>query len=233
MEHLKRAFTAIGLHGFKTINFPEKVFDYELKCPYERQYILRMMIREPHGEFKLPEELLWCKELIEKCDATQRENNLNHSYCYITVRHGLLDSVTDDEWHTDGYSEMITHLPEQNYIVTSNSPTEYVGLPMKFPVDFDAKKHNLTEYINTEVNLQQPKVLKAQANSVYIFDPYVIHRRPIGIEGKMRTFVRVTFVPVEIMDDDCTPNPLIPVKKYNRTADTVRSKLINYKRKKL
>jgi len=230
MEYLKRAFTAIGLHGFKTTNFPDKVFDYELECPHDRQYILRMMIREPHGEFKIPTELEWCEDLIVKCDAKQKEHNLNHSFCYITVRHGLLDSETDDEWHTDGYSEMITHLPEQNYIVTSNSPTEYIGLPIAFPEDFDAKKHNLVTYINSEVERKQPKVLKAQSNKVYVFDPYVIHRRPVGIEGKMRTFVRVTFVPVEIMDDNCTPNPLLAIRRYNRTADTVRGKLIEYKR---
>ena len=74
-------------------------------------------------------------------------------------------------------------------------------------------------------------VQKALPNIVYVFDPYVIHRRPPKAFGTQRTFVRVTFVPIEIYDDACTSNPLLPSKVYNRTASCTRDSLKEYKGK--
>lgn len=225
---VERAFNSVNLKQFLTPCKPDKAFKYELNCPYERQYILRMMLKEPHKEFKIPEELKWCEDLIMKCNEMQLKNNIRHSYCYITVRHGFVDTNTDYEWHTDGYSEVLTHIPEQNYIVTSNDATEYVELPIKFPKDFSALKHNLVDYIGKEIEKKKPEIKTAKANVVYIFDPYVIHRRPISAQNKTRTFVRVTFVPIEICDDACFENPMIGKKVYNRNASTTRNRLKNY-----
>ena len=225
----ERAKKIVNLKQFNKYNYPEKVFDYTLDCPHTRQYILRMKIREPHGEFKIPKELEWCKDLILKCDEHQKANGINHPYCYITVRKGKVTSVTDDEWHTDGYSEVITHIPEQNYIVTDRYCTEWLATPLKFPKDFSALKHNVVSFINKTLPTQMViKAGTAKPNEVNLFDPYVIHRRPKGIEGKERTFVRVTFLPIEIYDDNCEQNPLYEEKIYNRTASCVRDTLVDY-----
>lgn len=220
----------VNLNEFENICPPEYVFDYTLDCPYERQYILRMMIKQPHSDFKIPSELNWVSDLVEKCHKNQIDNNIRQSYCYITVRHGLHDAVTDDEWHTDGYSEVISHIPEQNYIVTSNDCTEYIEMPILFPKDFDSLKHNVVNYINNEVDKRKPKIKTAEPNKVYVFDPYVIHRRPPEAFGKKRTFVRITFVPIEIYDDACEPNQFIYTKRYNRTADDTRKILKEYRK---
>lgn len=225
---IDRAFDVVNVKHFKNICPPDEVFDYELKCPFHRQYILRMMIKEPHQEFKIPEELEWCREMVEKCNNIQIENNIRHSYCYISVRHGKVDTKTDSEWHTDGYSEVLTHIPEQNYIITSNEPTEYVEMPIDFPEDFDALKHNIVSFINKEIEKKNPEIKKAKENTMYVFDPYVIHRRPLSAKNKKRTFVRITFVPIEICDDACFDNPLMEKRIYNRNANTTRNKLTNY-----
>lgn len=237
LKFVKRAFTALNLKKFNANLSPDKVFEYKLNCPEEDQHILRMMVKEPHSEFMIPEELSWCRDLILKCNDTQKENNIRHGYCYVTVRHGIHKCTTEDIWHTDGYSEVITHIPEQNYIVTNGDfTTEYINMPIKFPKDFDALKHNIVTYINDKVNAISKedllsRIKKALPNTVYVFDPYVIHRRPPEAFGTKRTFVRVTFVPIEIHDDNCTINPLIAKTsvKYNRTADCTRNTLQDYK----
>lgn len=235
---VKRAFKAVNLKRFKKSHTADKVAKYILNCPYEDQHILRMMIRKPHGEFVIPKELEWVKDLVELCNNIQEQNNIRHPFCYITVRHGIHKCTTEDEWHTDGYSEVITHLPEQNYIVTNGEhTTEILPIHIKFPKKFNALKHDVVKYINSVIS-KIPKVLvnevitKALPNTVYVFDPYVIHRRPPEAFGTQRTFVRVTFVPIEIYDDACTPNPLMERVTYNRNASCTRDKLEEYKGQK-
>ena len=226
---LKRANKAVNLKQFSQSCRPDHVFNYNVKCPHKEQHILRMMVKQPHKDFTIPKELYWLRSLINKCNEYQLVNNIRHSYCYVTVRHGPVQSVTDDEWHTDGYSEVLTHIPEQNYIVTSNHCTEYVELPIKFPKDFDALQHAVHRYIESNVIKCAPEIKTALPDKVYIFDPYVIHRRPPASFGKQRTFVRITFVPIAICDDACTTNPVIGLKMYDRQASTTRCKLQQYK----
>jgi len=229
MEFITRAFKTVNLQEFGTVSTPDLAFTYDLNCPHKRQYVLRMCIREPHKEFTIPDELLWVKDLVLQANQVQLSAGIKHAYCYITIRHGEHTAVTEDIWHTDGYSEVLTHIPEQNYIVTSNDCTEFVTLPIIFPRDFNTSKHDVVEYIDKVVTASDTTIQQALPNEVRVFDPYVIHRRPPGAFGKERTFVRVTFVPIEICDDACTPNPLLAPKFYNRSADTTRCTLQQYR----
>jgi len=76
---------------------------------------------------------------------------IEHSFCYLTVRSGKVTSRTDDVWHVDGYSEKITHLPEQNYIWCDKFPTEYVEKAFKIPDDFNPKIHNIHLFLQEEI----------------------------------------------------------------------------------
>lgn len=59
-------------------------------------------------------------------------------------------------------------------------------------------------------------------------DPYIIHKRPTVPEGKVRTFVRVSHVPIEIPDVNNTQNPLMP-KNYDRDGvKEFRDSLVDY-----
>jgi len=229
MKFVERSKKALSLDQFNTPKEPDHVFDFNTaSCPHDRQYILRMMIREPHGVLLLPESLEWIRPMVEQADEVQRKAGIRHGFLYATVRHGICTSETDDEWHTDGYSEIISHIPEQNYIVTSNHCTEYISMPIDFPEDFDAIKHDMVGYINIAVEKQKPEVKTAKANAVYVFDPYVIHRKPAAANGKMRTFVRLSYLPIEIYDDKCEPNPLKQNRVYNRIARATRDTLTPY-----
>ena len=217
-------YKAVNLESFNKVNKPQECFEHKLDCPYDRQYILRRMIKNIHQDYSIDKDIEWCKPIIDKCIENQQKLNIRQPFCYITIRHGNTDSVTDDEWHTDGFSQVITHLPEQNYIATSNDCTEYIISPIKIPDDFNALKHNIHWYIQDKIKQINPCIFTAKENTFYLFNPYCVHRRPPISTNKQRTFVRVTFTPIEICDDLCDNSN----NRYNRTANNTRDGLIKY-----
>lgn len=224
----KRARKIFNLKQFNKNNYPELVRYIKVYCPYERQYVLRMLIKEAYNSFKIPEELKWIEPIVEEAYRYQKEVvKIEHSFCYVTIRHGLVTSVTDDEWHVDGFSTLISHIPEQNYGWANCYATECIIKKIKFPKDFNSLVHNAHPFIQSKIN-KQDNLFNIPSNMLFCFDPYVIHRRPQVPEDTIRTFVRVSFDPIEIKDINNTPNPLIP-KQYKRDGvKDFRNQLINY-----
>ena len=188
-----------------------------LNTPCDEQYILRMMVRSPGSKgFKIPAELEWLEGMIRLCDSMQVSDDIQNPFVYVTVRHGIVKSTTDDLWHVDGFSMRVPHIPEQNYIIASNNGTEVLEQDVQIPAGFDPMRHNIHQFFQDVADVKNIRTL--EDNTIYRIDPYVIHRRPTVTAGIMRTFVRVSFIPVEIEDDTCMVNPLIPrLKPYNRT----------------
>lgn len=199
---------------------------FNLFPPQNEQYILRMMVRRPgmYG-FQIPAELDWLRGMIHLCDSFQEIENIHNPFVYITIRHGIVKSITDDLWHVDGFSMRVPHIPEQNYIIATNNGTEVLKQDVRIPDDFDPMKHNIHQYFQDVADETKVEVL--EDNTIYRIDPYVIHRRPKVTAGILRTFVRVSFIPIEIEDDTCMVNPLIPrTAPYNRSD--IRSILERY-----
>lgn len=199
---------------------------HEVIPPEGEQYILRMMIRNPNSVgFQIPPELEWLRNTIIKCDKIQQFWGVNNPFVYVTVRHGIVKSVTDDLWHVDGFSMRVPHNPEQNYIWTSNHGTEVLEQEVYLPEDFDPMVHNIHQYFQ---DVARKNVRKLREKRLYGIDPYVIHRRPTVPEGTHRTFFRISFVPIEIEDDTNTDNPVLSRgnKIYGRTD--IRKRLTRY-----
>ncbi len=195
-----------------------------LHPPYKHQYVLRMMVRGLNGaKIDIPKELKWLENLILRCSKVQSNNNINHKFIYVTVRHGLVTSETDDQWHVDGHSMRVPHLPEYNYICSTRKSTEILEQPFDIPTDFNSLKHNIHMYFQDHAD--ETKKACLLPNRLYVIDPYIVHRRPSGIKG-IRTFVRVSFLPIEIEDNTCTKNPLMQSKYYER--EDIRKTLIRY-----
>jgi hypothetical protein len=235
-----RAKVALNLAQYSEVNEPVLVADNVLKeCPHKRQYVLRMLIQEPFSGFQIPEELEWTRSLVELSARHQEEFlKVRQPFCYITVRHGLVESVRDEEWHVDGFSMNITHLPEQNYVATSCYPTEYFEGPFPIPSDFDPFRHNIHTLFQSQIKEKEralrevkprfkPRTLKS--GSLWAIDPYIVHRRPKVPVGVVRTFVRVSFTPIEISDKNNTQNYLIPRNYQRDGVKDFRDKLIDYK----
>jgi len=199
----------------------------DLELPAGPQMILRMMVRNPWSEgFQIPKELEWLRTAIVACNTVQLTQEIYNPFVYVTVRHGVINTVTDDLWHVDGFSMRVPHNPEQNYIWTNRYPTELLDQEVTLPEDFDPLRHNIHQYFQDVAD--ESNICTLRAEHIYGIDPYVIHRRPNNIPlGTERTFFRISFVPIEIEDDTCTVNPLIPRERpYGR--EDIRHRLERY-----
>lgn len=225
MDHIQRAHQLVGLEGFREAGLPVPAGDVTLECPFNQQYFLRMVIRADGSEYQIPAELEWIREALDISIEKQREIGVDHPFTYVTVRHGLVSSQTDDEWHVDGFSTKVPHLPEQNYVWTNHTGTECADLAVEFPSDFDPLRHNVNHYLAGFVT--DENVMALNPGTLYIMDPYMLHRRPPQTAGAVRTFLRITHVPIEINDVNNASNPLLP---RVATADGVayRNRLTTY-----
>ena len=172
------------------------------------QHILRMLVKTPNSELLIPNELLWLKPTIEFCQKQQIENGINDPrFIYVTVRCGMVTSKTDDLWHVDGFS------------------TEMLNQPFLIPDDFDPFRHNIHMFFQDRADLK--KIDMMQTHHLNLLDPYMIHRRPVFYQQAIkRNMFRITFVPIEIEDDTCQQNYLLPTGPYFRKD--IRDKLIAY-----
>lgn len=228
LSFIQRGMRLLNLKDFSSKAEATAVFESHAKPKVKEQYILRMMLRSDTLPLSIPSELKWLEPTIEKLDKLQKGHKLHAPFIYVTVRHGIVKSTTDDQWHVDGFSMRVPHTPEQNYIFTSNEPTETLVADWNIPEDFDPFQHNIHSFFTDHENCPERKpVFKTlKPNTIYAIDPYCVHRRPAVSAGTMRTFWRISFVPIEIEDDTCTPNPLFPKKIYGR--QDVRKKLTRW-----
>ena len=224
MNIFHRARHLLSLDNFATAARNIMSVDHSMSVP-DDQYVLRMLVKSPDTRgFAIPDELEWARSTIMLATSLQESVFINHPYVYITVRSGVVKTTTDNEWHVDGFSMRVPHLPEQNYIWSSCHPTEMLDQRFAIPADFDPFKHNIHTYFQNNADSSKIKLLDSQ--KLHIIDPYVVHRRPAVPAGTQRAFVRISFVPIEIEDDTCTPNPLLPRKFYNR--QDIRKTLVSY-----
>jgi len=220
----------LNLQQYQEINDPLRVRTLSPLPDSDEQMILRMLVEAPYSKgLQLPTELLWTLEIIETAKQFQKEIiRIAHPFIYVTVRHGVVTSVTDDEWHVDGFSMKYSHLPEANYLFTlGEHPTQFTRQSFVLPDDFDPLKHNIHTFFQGRV--EKDNVRQLDAGTLYLVDPYVVHRRPPLTQGIHRTFVRISFTPIEIPDVNNTENPLIRTDHY--VTDGVkdfRDHLIDY-----
>lgn len=176
--------------------------------PLDRQYILRMPLRLGNSVLLVPDDLKWIASKVHDADEHQKAyfgNRKNN--CYITIRHGIANSTTDDEWHVDGFSVRIPHAPERNYVWSDRFPTEFLLKNYRFPEDFDPLKHDVNEYI--KCNSGGGYIWRPEPRQWVLIDPYCVHRRQSVSSGVLRTFVRITFTDIEIKDGRNQFNPLL------------------------
>ena len=197
----------LSLEGYRYKSHPIDLGFLNIKSPQNTLKILRMMIFD--GErWRIPRVLHWIWPAIE-FGITKEE----YDFCYVTVRHGVVDYITDDKWHVDGFSMRTSHIPETNYIWTDHSSTEWLDQKFEFPYSFDPLKHNIHWYIQDHADDHAIKQMKPR--HIYRITPYTPHRRPPNTSRTWRTFIRVSFTPIEIKDDTCTRNPLFEPRVYN------------------
>lgn len=226
MSVKSRALHAIDTRLFSADgNVPEELGPLSLSTPMRDQHVLRMLIRRPFGRLRLPSGLHWALPLIGMAESHQA-GIARHPFLHLTVRNGVVRSEGDDEWHVDGFSTTYSHLPEQNYVWTDKSPTQYYDRGIDIPDDFDPLRHNLHTFIKSRVDERAVRSMKPRR--LYVIDPYVIHRRPPSCDGVWRCFVRLSYTPIEIADVNNTANPLMPTSYSRDGVAEFRDRLVSY-----
>lgn len=226
---MSKYFECLSLRRYGELNTPLYIGSLILDPPKDPQYILRMLIKRNFSDFAIPQEYEWVRPMIDAAMKNQDEIGIRHPFCYLTIRNGPITSVNDDQWHVDGFSLNFSHLPEQNYIWSSNDPTEFVVQKWYFPLDFNPLKHNIHHFFQD--HLPYAKIEQMEPKALYMIDPYIVHRRPPMTEDKMsesRTLVRVSFIPIEVRDINNTPNPLMATDYTEDRVKTFRDKLLRY-----
>jgi hypothetical protein len=230
-KFIARSNRLINLDDFSSVSYPI-IIDAPINYPtypsglyINRQYILRMMIQSDELELSIPNELKWIELTVIALRKLQIYNGLNNPFIYVTVRHGLVTTTTDDVWHVDGFSMRQPCYPDQNYIYSNCYPTEYLLNSWNIPSTFDPLKHNIHYYFQDNEHLGNLTIGKSK--QIYLIDPYCVHRRPFIPNDVIRTMWRISFLPIEIEDNTCTQNPLFPKKIYTR--QDIREKLVAWK----
>lgn len=194
------------------------------------QMILRMLVKPRYGHFRIPRQLGWLEHCIMDLmhiDYQLTRIPIDHSWVYVTVRHGPLASQTDDQWHFDGASFRVELIPERNYIWANHTGTEYKTGSVNWPSDFDPIKHNLFTYAARA--LADEPVQVAEAQKWHMLNPFCLHRRAPSARFDARTFVRIAFTEIEGRDANNTPNPLLHTPTYGRDpVKSFRDKLVDY-----
>lgn len=223
---LKRSKENLSLKNYSEFCEPFKICKIDLDIPKNDIKILRMCIRNNGGEYHIPDSLNWLNDYFHKVlDHHKNFFGVEYPFSYVTVRSGLTEFQTDSAWHVDGFSMREEHLPEKNYIWTSNEGTEYIEKNFYIPESFDPLLYNINNYLSQFV--KDKDIKKLESGFIYCIDPYILHRRPPTTQNIRRTFVRISFVPIQINDVRNTQNPLLPVE-YTKDGIDFRNKLLNY-----
>lgn len=218
------------IDDYQTLDAPVGVW-VNAETPYpnsEIMMVLRMLVRPKYGSFIIPRELLFLERIIKELSNVDYSiTGIKDSWCYVTIRHGIPNTVTDDEWHFDGSSFRTDIIPERNYIWVDHSPTEYKVGKLEIPFNFDPVVHNLFTF--AAYQLRNKCVYFAEVKKWHMLSPFVLHRRPSNLAEKCRTFYRICFTDIEGRDINNTPNPLLPTPFFGRDpVKTFRNKLKNY-----
>lgn len=229
MNMVERSTKNVALEIFEQVNSPELVSELSLNPTIEQQYVLRCPLLIPDFGLAIPDELMWTLPLIERSMSHQEGVfKKKHPYMYITVRHGNVVSETDDLFHVDGFSMKVPHEPEQNYVWTSNDPTEVALFALNIPHDFDPLMHNIHLLIQDQL-AKDVQIETLEEKTLYVMDPYVIHRRPKLDPHTVRTFVRLSMTSLPIDDVNNYINPAFGdiTSGYDGVVD-FRDKLLRY-----
>jgi len=197
--------------------------------PSSDQMILRMLVRPKYGSWKIPPELSWLrKNILEIASIDKKITGIKDSWCYVTVRHGPVSSVTDDEWHFDGASFRTDIIPERNYVWVSKMGPQYKLGNINWPDDFDPVRHNLFSF--AEKSLQDSPVLSSPEKAWMLMTPFCFHRRnPLTSGMTQRTFIRISFPDIEGRDINNTHNSLLPTPFFGRDpVNSFRNNLQKY-----
>lgn len=216
-SHLLRRANNIFHHKFyENPCPPEPLKTIKYFVPQKETYVLRLLIKAPGTEVKLPVEIDWVAPFVSDCLFYEKLfPNYQNRFWYLTVRNGPSESCGKEAetFHVDGFqgAKLPRHIPQQSIIWTDKYPTQWSIQPY-FLRALDKHKHNIHFAFNKLAH--KDFIFTGIENTLYMFDPYCVHRKDSNAVG-FRTVLRMTISPVLVEDDTNTANPALVVRKFH------------------
>ena len=197
--------------------------------------VLRMPIKYPDTDYKIPKELEPYHVLIQRVAEYEKGfNHLDHGqFVHITIDRSHVKANTSHRYpgfHGDGVQgtkfSQDQYLPiEHSYIVTSEPPTEFCIQPFFLNHLNDARNNIFHEF---EMQARESNIYGTIPWHLYLIDPYMVHRTPTITKDTDRLFVRITYAYSELMNPHNTKSPLFPEHQdYDKRHD-IRKFLTTY-----
>ena len=197
--------------------------------------VLRLPIKFPGTEYRLPVEIAPFADLIERVARYESGFNARHRECFVHV------TIDDSEvlpgeyhrypgFHGDGvqgakFSQREYTPIEHSYVFVSEPPTEFCLQPF-FVEHLNDARHNL--FHEFERQIREANIVGTLPWHVYLIDPYMIHRTPPILVGCRRIFFRITFCYTELQHPKNTQNPHFPESGVYAARWDVRNFLTTY-----
>lgn len=186
--------------------------------------VLRLPLKFPGTEYRIPMELENCLPLIKRIAAYEKFINKNHDdcFCHITYDHSIVNAGEHHRFpgfHGDGVQgTKITPKinVEHSYIIVTDPPTEFCLQPF-FLKHLDEAKHNF--FLEFDKQAKKTNIYKALSNHLYLIDPYMVHRTPMIKKKVERTFIRMTYSFTELQHPKNTINPFFLGQEYDKRVD--------------
>lgn len=210
-----------SLTRYKYPYLPLYLGGYEFDEPLEKLglNVLRLPIREGNelAPLMLPKEILPLRDfLCEQVNYHRLHYSCNKdAFIYLTVRtctYAQLYYQNSQTWHIDGFqgSKIARHIPEQNIIWSNKLPTEFLIQPM-FCEGLNSARHDINDFFATQG--QEYFKVNTLPSSLYLMNPYNIHRVQSKKFTGTRVFIRLNFSPVVIEDITNTINPMLEQRR--------------------
>lgn len=186
--------------------------------------VLRMPLKFPSTDYRIPKELSALFPLISRCAEYESFINKDHDrcFCHITFDHSVVEPGLYHRYpgfHGDGIQgTKLTpkEIVEHSYILTSNPATEFCLQPF-FLNHLDEAKHNY--FLEFDKQARENNIYSSLSGHLYMIDPYMVHRSPL-IKNKVdRLFVRITYAFTELQHPKNTLNPLFEGQQYEKRVD--------------
>jgi hypothetical protein len=223
---------------FNTSNFlsPRLPIDMGLVNNSDHWYcntnVLRMPIKFPNTEYRVPKECKFLMPLIKRAANYESFINPRHDECFT---HITFDKATIDGgqyhrfpgFHVDGLQgaklSPKTRI-EHSYILVSAPATEFCLQPF-FVNHLDEAKHNF--FLEFDKQAKETNVYSSLPNHLYLVDPYMVHRSPKITSAINRVVVRITYAFTELKHPKNTINPLFDGQIYDNRLD-IRQELTSF-----
>lgn len=186
------------------------------QCPS----VLRMPLKKA-GEtsIAIPKELLPMKEeILRVCQYDRHVTpGWENFHIHLTVDNSVVAAGTTQRFpgfHGDGlqggkFKQKLTC--EHSYIACDPVGTVVAMQPF-FVAHLNEDRVNIFKEFDRQV--KKESLYSLREGHLYLIDPYVVHTSPICQEETLRTFVRITVTPAELLMPKNTVNPMLPGQVY-------------------